>query len=295
MPEYLAPGVYVEEVSSGPPPIAGVGTTTTGLIGVTRRGPTEGPPTLVTNYSEFVRTFGGPFDFGAAFADYQDLPYAVKGFFANGGRRLYVSRVVAAATAATPPASASVALTGGMSPGCAATWRSAPPCSPLVTTRGLRIASTRPAGDGQATGSRPPRPTSPITPTTGRGRRSRSRPPCADRAFEARYTTVLDRRRTLVGAGSPGRAGQPGIGQAGVVRPDRGQSTGTWGRDMRSASPTARPARSWSSTPRSPAATPSYRSPRPPASTSAPGWRSSSARPRASGSIARSPRSSAAR
>ena len=35
MPEYLAPGVFVEEVSSGPPPIAGVGTTTTGTVSYT--------------------------------------------------------------------------------------------------------------------------------------------------------------------------------------------------------------------------------------------------------------------
>ena len=101
MPEYLAPGVYVEEVSSGPPPIAAVGTTTTGMVGVTRRGPTEGPPLLVTSYAEFVRSFGGAFDFGTVFANHRDLPDAARGFFANGGRRLYVSRVVpATATAA---------------------------------------------------------------------------------------------------------------------------------------------------------------------------------------------------
>jgi len=34
MPQYLAPGVYVEEVSSGIKPIAGVGTSTAGFIGV---------------------------------------------------------------------------------------------------------------------------------------------------------------------------------------------------------------------------------------------------------------------
>ena len=34
MPQYLAPGVYVEEVSSGNKPIAGVGTSTAGFIGV---------------------------------------------------------------------------------------------------------------------------------------------------------------------------------------------------------------------------------------------------------------------
>ncbi len=39
MPEYLSPGVYVEEIDAGPRPIAGVSTSTTGMVGVTARGP----------------------------------------------------------------------------------------------------------------------------------------------------------------------------------------------------------------------------------------------------------------
>ena len=35
MPEYLAPGVYVEEIPSGPVPIQGVGTSTVGMVGLT--------------------------------------------------------------------------------------------------------------------------------------------------------------------------------------------------------------------------------------------------------------------
>ncbi len=42
MPEYLAPGVYVEE-QEGIKTIEGVSTSTTGFAGVTRRGPAEGP------------------------------------------------------------------------------------------------------------------------------------------------------------------------------------------------------------------------------------------------------------
>ena len=34
MPSYMSPGVYVEEVPSGSAPIAGVGTSTAGFIGV---------------------------------------------------------------------------------------------------------------------------------------------------------------------------------------------------------------------------------------------------------------------
>ena len=40
MPEYLAPGVYTEEISSGPVPIEGVSTSTAGFVGLTERGPT---------------------------------------------------------------------------------------------------------------------------------------------------------------------------------------------------------------------------------------------------------------
>ena len=39
MPEYLAPGVYVEEVSSGNQPIAGVSTSTAAFLGPTEQGP----------------------------------------------------------------------------------------------------------------------------------------------------------------------------------------------------------------------------------------------------------------
>jgi len=69
MPEYLSPGVYVEEVDAGPKPIEGVSTSTAGAVGVTERGPTggaapgdttnRGKPVLVTSFADFMRTFGG--------------------------------------------------------------------------------------------------------------------------------------------------------------------------------------------------------------------------------------------
>src|SRR3954468_5782609 len=66
MPEYLAPGVYVEEIDAGPKPIEGVSTSTAGAVGVTARGPTRGrrgpftgKPELVTSFAEFGRKFGG--------------------------------------------------------------------------------------------------------------------------------------------------------------------------------------------------------------------------------------------
>jgi phage tail sheath protein FI len=106
MPEYLSPGVYVEEVDAGPRPIAGVSTSTAGMVGVTARGPSSGKPQLVTNFLEFQRTFGGFLpDPDPAVASAWDLnaaegghwwkfPLSVKGFFDNGGQRLYVKRVV---------------------------------------------------------------------------------------------------------------------------------------------------------------------------------------------------------
>jgi phage tail sheath protein FI len=108
MPEYLSPGVYIEELL-GPQPIQGVGTSTTGMVGVTQRGPTLGKPVLVTNFADFRRTFGGflPEPGEAELAEWElddqeggfwwRFPLAVKGFFDNGGRRLFVRRVVSSA------------------------------------------------------------------------------------------------------------------------------------------------------------------------------------------------------
>jgi uncharacterized protein len=97
MPEYLAPGVYVEEISTGPRPIEGVSTSTAGFVGETERGPTK--PTLVTSWADFTRTFGGYIDQPPLNALNSNLPYAVRGFFDNGGQRLYVARVIGAAAA----------------------------------------------------------------------------------------------------------------------------------------------------------------------------------------------------
>src|SRR2546423_13774952 len=66
MPEYLAPGVYVEEVSFRSKSIEGVSTSTTGFAGMTRYGPVQyagGPrtsePRLITSFTEFERVYGG--------------------------------------------------------------------------------------------------------------------------------------------------------------------------------------------------------------------------------------------
>ncbi|OJF14205.1 phage tail sheath family protein [Couchioplanes caeruleus] len=98
MPEYLAPGVYVEEIERGPKPIEGVATSTAAFLGETLRGPLL--PRLVTSYGEYLRYFGNIFH-PAKF-----MPYAVKTFFDNGGVRCYVTRI---AGAGARPASANLA------------------------------------------------------------------------------------------------------------------------------------------------------------------------------------------
>ena len=62
MPEYLAPGVYVEETSFRAKSIEGVGTSTTAFAGPTRKGPVAGAdnlPEILTSYADFERIYGG--------------------------------------------------------------------------------------------------------------------------------------------------------------------------------------------------------------------------------------------
>ena len=112
MPEYLAPGVYVEEVPSAVKPIAGVGTSTAGFIGVSanitrawdpakRTGMPARPtgeayqqaaalsPQPVNSWTEFTQKFGDLQDAN------QYLAHAVYGFFNNGGTSCWVTRIAA--------------------------------------------------------------------------------------------------------------------------------------------------------------------------------------------------------
>jgi uncharacterized protein len=91
MPEYLAPGVYVEEIVLGPTPIEGVSTSTTALVGLARRGPVN-KPVLVTNIGEYFLRYGDLLD-EATYGEHRWLPYATQGFFAEGGQRAVIVRV----------------------------------------------------------------------------------------------------------------------------------------------------------------------------------------------------------
>src|SRR5215218_3004675 len=94
MPEYLAPGVYVEETSFRAKSIEGVSTTTTGFIGPARYGPIDMVPEIITSLGEFERMYGDrqPLKYGTVTMD-NYLWHAVRCFFEEGGKRLYVMRV----------------------------------------------------------------------------------------------------------------------------------------------------------------------------------------------------------
>lgn len=111
MPEYLSPGVYVEELS-GPKPIEGVGTSTGAFVGIAERGPINSAQ-LITNLTQFADTFGG-------FLPKAHLAYAVQHFFTEGGTRCFVVRGF---KPSAPPSSgdptpdlARVNMTGGSPP-----------------------------------------------------------------------------------------------------------------------------------------------------------------------------------
>src|SRR5215813_5218040 len=105
MPEYLAPGVYVEEVSFRSKSIEGVSTTTTGFIGPTRYGPVDLELDIITSLGEFERVYGDRQQLkftkviGANKTPLEPMHnymwHAVRAFFEEGGKRLYISRIFA--------------------------------------------------------------------------------------------------------------------------------------------------------------------------------------------------------
>lgn len=94
MPEYLSPGVYVEETSFRSKSIEGVSTTTTGFVGPCRYGPVDLENELVTSLNDFEAQYGDRQQLVVGTdAMHNYLWHAVRAFFNEGGKRLYVSRV----------------------------------------------------------------------------------------------------------------------------------------------------------------------------------------------------------
>ena len=92
MPEYLSPGVYVEEYETGSKPMEGVSTSVAGFVGMAVRGEVKGVPELVTSFADYRRKFGGYLS-DSTHGEHRYLPYSLEQFFQNGGSRCYVMRV----------------------------------------------------------------------------------------------------------------------------------------------------------------------------------------------------------
>jgi len=101
MPEYLSPGVYVEEVNKGSMPISPVGTAMAAFVGITEKVPADEPPgpSLVTNWSQFLEKFGGHLE-----GSY--LAHSVYGYFNNGGSRCYIVSIGSPSQNGAGPAAA---------------------------------------------------------------------------------------------------------------------------------------------------------------------------------------------
>ncbi len=85
MPEYYAPGVHIEKESRGERYLEVVKTDCAVFFGITERGPI-GKPLRISSFSDFKNAFG-------SFLPGSFLPYAVYGFFLNGGRECFVVRI----------------------------------------------------------------------------------------------------------------------------------------------------------------------------------------------------------
>lgn len=84
--EKLSAGVFVEEIPSSVQVVQAVSTSNVGAVGFTPKGPTE-EATLVTSFTQFTDKFG-------SFTPNGLLPLQMAAFFANGGKRAFINRVV---------------------------------------------------------------------------------------------------------------------------------------------------------------------------------------------------------
>ncbi|MGH9883096.1 MAG: phage tail sheath family protein, partial [Pyrinomonadaceae bacterium] len=88
MPTYLTPGIYIEEIPSGPRPIEAVGTSTAAFIGLAPNPNARLHEAVAcNNWSQFAK------EFTAEGTGSTPLAQAVYGFFLNGGARCYVVNI----------------------------------------------------------------------------------------------------------------------------------------------------------------------------------------------------------
>lgn len=96
---YKTPGVFIEELPAAGP-IEAVGTSTAAFVGPALAGPMN-KPVKITNWTQFITQFGvlSQVDGRSELNPYSThprhlyMPYAVRGFFENGGSTCYVVRV----------------------------------------------------------------------------------------------------------------------------------------------------------------------------------------------------------
>lgn len=98
MPSYNAPGVYVQDMVSGSQSITQASSSIGILIGVTRSG-IVGVAQKIGSWTEFIAKYANGLD--TPFLENSYLPYAVHGFFTNGGKELYIGSVKKQAVKAT--------------------------------------------------------------------------------------------------------------------------------------------------------------------------------------------------
>lgn len=79
MTEYLAPGVYIEEVPFKSHTIEGVPTSTAAFIDIFEQGPI-GKAVKIDSYADFERAFGG-------LHEGSEASYAIRQYYLNGGAR----------------------------------------------------------------------------------------------------------------------------------------------------------------------------------------------------------------
>jgi hypothetical protein len=122
LPLYHTPGVYFERKDVSPLAIGLPRADITGFVGITMRGPLF-EPVKVETWNQFVSTFGDFIPSGY-------LAYSVYGFFANGGRTAWISRVA-------DPAKSSVASghfgSVRISAGSAGSWGNAIYVEPFIS------------------------------------------------------------------------------------------------------------------------------------------------------------------
>lgn len=91
MPDYLHPGVYIEEFSSGARPIEGVASAITAFIGKANSGPTangkEENPYRIAKFQDYID------EFGAVTNPDDAMGMAVQAFYMNGGGAAYICRL----------------------------------------------------------------------------------------------------------------------------------------------------------------------------------------------------------